>query len=134
MQASFARARRGRQVPMVTFQALEGDRREYQSNEPVSLPGKIILAGILTAIAAMSVGVPAVRAAEEAQARATAEVRKRIVILYDEDKDDLPGLGRMDRSLRESFRSGLGTAVEIHSESLSLSQFEQAGYDSLVAD
>ena len=59
---------------------------------------------------------------------------KRILVLYDENKDDLPGLARTDRSLRESFRSELGKGVEIHSESMGLSRSARDGYDSLVAD
>ena len=55
-------------------------------------------------------------------------------MLYDENKDDFPGLAQIDRSLRESFRSELGTAVEMHIESLGLSRFERPGYDALVAD
>ena len=69
-----------------------------------------------------------------AQSQPAAQVRHRILVLYDEDKDDFPGLASIDRTLRESFRSELGTTVEIRSESLDLSQFERAGYDSAVAD
>jgi signal transduction histidine kinase len=59
---------------------------------------------------------------------------KRVLVLYDENKDDFPGLAQIDRSLRESFRSELGRAVEIHVESLGVSRFERPGYDALVAD
>jgi hypothetical protein len=83
---------------------------------------KTILVGLLTAIGALSAG------------RSAAQEQKHILVLYDEDKDDFPGLARIDRTLRESFRSELGKAAEVHSESLALSQFERAGYDSVVAD
>lgn len=63
-----------------------------------------------------------------------AQAPKRILILYDENKDDFPGLAGIDRALRETFRSELGNEVEIYTEALSLSQFERAGYDSAVAD
>jgi signal transduction histidine kinase len=59
--------------------------------------------------------------------------RKHVLILYDEDKD-LPGLAQLDRSLRGSFEAELGDGVEFYSESLSLSQFEAASYDRLVAE
>jgi signal transduction histidine kinase len=95
--------------------------------------GKTILVGFLTAIGVLSVSVPAVRAAATAPADA-AQVRNRILVLYDENKDDLPGLARTDRSLRESFRAELGNAVEIHSESMGISRSARAGYDSLVAE
>ena len=61
-----------------------------------------------------------------------AQAPKRILILYDENKDDLPGLARTDRSLRETFHAELGR-VEIYSESMGLSRARGAGYDSLLA-
>jgi signal transduction histidine kinase len=94
---------------------------------------RIILIGFLTVLGA-GVGASPVRAASAAQSGPLVQIPKRILILHDEDKDDLPGLARIDRSLRDSFRSELGEGVEIHSESLALSQFERAGYESLVAD
>lgn len=75
-----------------------------------------------------------VAAAPSLQAQPEAPARRRILVLYDEDRSDYPGLGQMDLSLRESFRSGLGNSVEIHSESMDLSQFERPGYDLLLAD
>jgi hypothetical protein len=96
---------------------------------------KAALAGLLTAIAALSVGLgsmaPRVAAA---QAQPAAQPPKRILVLYDENKDDFPGLARTDRSLREAFRTGLGGKVEIYSESMGLSRSKRAGYDSLLAD
>jgi|SRR5688572_277114 len=100
----------------------------------MSLLRKIILVGFLAAIGALTVGVPPVHGAAKAPSDPAAQVRKRILVLYDENKDDLPGLARTDRSLRESFRAELGNAVEIHSESMGLSRSAQAGYESLVAD
>lgn len=96
--------------------------------------GKTILVGLLTAIGALSVGVPPVRGAATSPPDPAVQVRKRILIFYDENKDDLPGLARTDRSLRESVRAELGNAVEIHSESMGLSRSARAGYDSLLAD
>ncbi len=100
----------------------------------MSLLGKTILVGFFTAIGALSVGLLPMRAAAAASSEVEAQVRKRILVLYDEDKDELPGLARMDRTLRDSFRAELGKAVEIHSESLDLSGFERPGYDLVVAD
>jgi signal transduction histidine kinase len=59
---------------------------------------------------------------------AAAPERRRILVLYDEDRHDFPGIGQTDRSLRESFRAALGPSVEISSESMNLSQFERPGY------
>jgi signal transduction histidine kinase len=61
-----------------------------------------------------------------------AQAPKRILVLYDENKDDLPGLARTDRSLRETFQAELGK-VEIYSESMGLSRSTRAGYESLLA-
>ena len=97
----------------------------------MSLLGKTILVSFLTALGALGAGVPLARAAAS---EPVAQGPKRIMILYDEDKDSLPGLASIDRTLRESFRTRLGHDVEIISESLALLQFEQEGYDALVAD
>ncbi len=53
--------------------------------------------------------------------------------MFDEDKD-FPGLGMINRSLRETFRSELKTDVEFYSESLSLSQFTDPGHDAVLRD
>ena len=89
----------------------------------MSLLGKTVLVGLLTAGGAAAPG-------QEPAAQAPA----RILVLYDEDKDDFPGLGRIDRTLREAFRAELGKEVEIYTETLALSGFERAGYDAVVAD
>jgi signal transduction histidine kinase len=93
--------------------------------------GKAILAGVLTAIGALIVAVLPGRAAIAASE--SEQLPKRILILYDENKDDLPGLSRTDRSLRETFKSALGK-VEVHSESIGLSRSGRVGYDSVAAD
>src|SRR5580765_7443473 len=85
----------------------------------MSLLARAILVGLLTAAALPS--VPA------------AQAPKRILILYDENKDDLPGLARTDRSLRETFQGELGK-VEIYSESMGLSRSTLPRYESLLAD
>ena len=77
----------------------------------MSIPGKAILVGFLTAIGTLGVGVSPVCAAAAALPKPAAEIPKRILVLYDEDKDNFPGLATIDRSVRESFRSGLGSAV-----------------------
>jgi signal transduction histidine kinase len=99
----------------------------------MSLLRRTILVGFLSGIAALSVGVPLAAAAAAAQSAPAPQVRKRILVLHDENKDDLPGLARTDRSLRDAFRAELGSTVEIHSESMGLSRFPRPGYDSLVA-
>jgi hypothetical protein len=97
----------------------------------MSLRGKTILVGFLSAISALAVGGTPVRAAATAQSDSAAQAPQRILVLYDENKDQLPGLARTDRSLRESFEAALGNAVEIHSESMGLSRSARPGYDSL---
>jgi signal transduction histidine kinase len=99
----------------------------------MSLLGKTLRVGLLTAMTALSAGVPA-RAIAAAPPEPPTQARQRILVFYDEDKQDFPGLAAIDRTLRESFRSELGKAVEIHSESLDLSQFERPGYDTALAD
>src|SRR6185295_16111600 len=87
---------------------------------------------LLGALAAFCVGVlPGCAAAAPSEPQA--QPPKHILVLYDEDKD-LPGLARIDTRLREAFRAALGKGVEIHSESLALSQFDRAGYEAIVAD
>jgi signal transduction histidine kinase len=94
---------------------------------------RAILAAFLTAIAALSVDIASTPRAAAAQAQSVDQTPKRILILYDENKDDLPGLARTDSSLREAFRAGLGK-VEIYSESMGLSMSRRPGYDSLLAN
>ena len=89
---------------MVTFQAWGTDATPVRCL--MRLPWKTILAGFLTAPVALSVAVPPVHAA--APSEPAAEIRKRILVLYHEDKDSFPGLATTDRSLRESFKSALG--------------------------
>ena len=72
------------------------------------LPREATVVGFLTAIAAPSVGVQALRPAAAVQSEPAEQGPKRILVLYDENKDDLPGLSRTDRSLREAFQAGLG--------------------------
>ncbi len=95
---------------------------------------RAVLAAFLTAIAALSVGIASTPRAAATQAESVNQKPKRILILYDENKDDFPGLSRTDRSLRDEFRAGLGGKVEIYSESMGLSRSKRAGYDSLLAD
>jgi signal transduction histidine kinase len=96
---------------------------------------KAALAGFLTAIAALSAGLGTMPAVAAAQAEPAAQAPKRILVLYNENKDDFPGLARTDRSLREAFRAGLGLGkVEIYSESMGLSWPDRPGYDSVLAN
>ena len=81
-----------------------------------------ILAGFLPALAAAAPSPDPVRA-----------MPKHVLILYDEDKDNFPGLASIDRSVREALGARLRGAVEIHSESMGLSEFDRPGYDALVA-
>jgi signal transduction histidine kinase len=83
----------------------------------MSLLARTILVGLLTAAALPT--------------EPAAQAPKRILILFDENKDDLPGLARTDRSLRETFQAQLGK-VEIYSESMGLSRSPLPRYDSLL--
>ncbi len=99
----------------------------------MSLLGKAILVGSLAALGALGVGLPPVRAPAAAPPD-PAVAPKRILVLYDEDKDNFPGLATIDRSLRDSFEAKLGKAgVEIHSESMGLTRSQRAGYGSMLA-
>jgi signal transduction histidine kinase len=84
-------------------------------------------------IGAISTGVSLARPLAVFPSEAASSARSHVLILYDEHKS-FPGPALLDRSLRDSLRSGRGDAVEFYSESLSLSQFERTGYDRLVAD
>jgi signal transduction histidine kinase len=99
----------------------------------MSFHAEAVLLGFLMAISAPSVGVRSQRAAPTIQSESPDQAPKRILVLYDEDKDNLPGLARTDRGLREAFRAGL-SKVEIYSESMGLTQSKRPGYDSLLAD
>ena len=90
------------------------------------------LVGFLTAIAALSVGGGVIPAVAAAQSESGAQKPTRILVLYDENKDDFPGLARTDSSLREVLRAGL-EKVEIYSESMNLSLPRGAGYESQLA-
>ena len=63
----------------------------------------------------------------------TAEARKSVLLVFDEDKE-FPGLAVVNGSLREAFRSELGADVEFYSESMNLSQFPETGYDGVFYD
>ena len=89
----------------------------------MNLPATVVVLALLAGLGTLA---PA--------AHAEAATPKRILIVYDEDKDSLPGLGRIDRGLRETFRARLGSGLQIHSESLALSQFDRAGYESDLAE
>lgn len=90
-------------------------------------------AKVLLWLCALGAGVPSASLEALAQSE-PAEARKQILLLYDEAKGDFPGLARIDRSLRESFQSKLGKAVDFYSESLDISQFQRADYDRILAD
>ena len=90
---------------------------------------KTALVGYLTAFAALSVGGGAIPAVAAARSESAAQKPTRILVLYDENKDDFPGLARTDSSLRKALRAGL-EKVEIYSESMNLSLPRGAGYES----
>ena len=85
-----------------------------------------VLVGFLLALGAFAAGLPVVAGADQPA--------KRVLVFYDENKDDLPGLSRTDRGLREAFRAELGKDVEIHSESIGLSRSGQPGFEKLATD
>ena len=74
-----------------------------------------------------------VRSAWRLRARRRTPPRpKRVLVLFDEDKE-LPGLALILRSLREVFEAEMPGGIEIHTESMNLSQFRGEGYDRLLA-
>ena len=119
---------------MVVFQASEQIGGNDRCDDFMSLLRTAILVGLFTVTSAPNIGIAPARAAATVLPEGPTQAPKRILVLYDENKDDLPGLARTDRSLRDTFRSGLGTAVEIHSESMGLSRSRQPGHDSLLAE
>jgi signal transduction histidine kinase len=63
---------------------------------------------------------------------APAAAPKRVLVLFDEDKE-LPGLARILRSMREVFEAEMPGGIELHTESMNLSQFRGEAYDRLLA-
>jgi len=84
---------------------------------------KLILLGFLAAFAAAA-------AASEPAAQAP----KHVLVLFDDDKDSFPGLAAIDRRIRESFKTELGQAAEIHAESMALSRSGPGASDAKVVD
>jgi signal transduction histidine kinase len=76
-----------------------------------------VLVAVLSAVALLLAGVGS----------AAAQGSTRVLLVFDEDRS-LPGLAVLDQALRTTFRAGLGD-LEIFSESLSLSQFQDADYE-----
>ena len=66
----------------------------------VGLLGKVLLAGFLTALGAPGVGAPVAPPRAAVPSEAAARPPSRILIVYDEDKDDLPGLARVSHPHR----------------------------------
>ena len=62
-----------------------------------------------------------------------AHARRNVLLVFDED-NDLPGLAVINRSVRESLRSGLNDDVEFFSESLNLSQFRNPGHQDALRE
>ena len=58
---------------------------------------------------------------------------KNVLVLYDE-QTVLPGLAILDRSLRLTLGSDTSLKVNVYSESMDLSRFQEAGYDQFLRD
>ncbi|HZZ90947.1 MAG TPA: ATP-binding protein [Usitatibacter sp.] len=93
----------------------------------VCFPGRCILLVFLAAFASAAAGASPPQSGTE-------RIPKHILVLYDEDKDNFPGLASIDRILRESFASRLGKAVEIHSESLGLARPDRPADDAYAVE
>ena len=63
----------------------------------------------------------------------SAEARTSVLLLFDEDRD-FPGLALINRSLQDTFRTGLRGEVEFYSESLNLSQFKDPRHDDVLRE
>src|SRR5688500_9435441 len=94
---------------------------------------RALLTGVLTAIGALSISAVPERVAATTLSKALVQLAKRVLVQYEESKDDQPGLTRTDRSLREAYKAEL-KSVEIHSASLGLSRAKAASYDSVAAE
>ena len=57
--------------------------------------------------------------------------QKNVLVLYDE-QDELPGLAIIDRSIRSTLTAGSTDKLNIYSESLDLSRFQNEGYDQFL--
>src|SRR4029077_10802950 len=110
------------------------EREPHYATASMTSLRNILLAAFLAAFAAPGckvtpVGVAPVAAPVAPKSpRASAEAPRRILIVYDEDPDNFPGLATLDRSLRASFKSLLPTPAEIHSEYVGLSRVARPGY------
>src|SRR3954467_11791932 len=77
-----------------------------QGTEVMNLLGKCALLGFMATVAAAGAGEVPVQSGAPPPTAARPE--KHILVLYDEDKDNFPGLGTTDRTLREAFHARLG--------------------------
>ena len=64
---------------------------------------------------------------------ATGTASKRVLLLYDEDKE-FPGLAILHQSLRATLKTALRDDVHLYTESMNLSQFRGANYDGLLRE
>ncbi len=62
-----------------------------------------------------------------------AEERKNVLVLFDE-RDNLPGLAVLDRALRSTLESSPNVKVDVYSESLDRSRFQDEAYYPFVRD
>src|SRR4030095_5208465 len=64
---------------------------------------------------------------------ATGTASKRVLLLYDEDKE-FPGLAILHQSLRTALKTALKDDVDLYTESMNLSQFRDRNYDGLLRE
>lgn len=62
-----------------------------------------------------------------------AAARPQVLLIFDEDKD-LPGLAVINRNLQQVLRDELDQRVEFYSESLHMSQFNDADYEDVLLE
>jgi PAS domain S-box-containing protein len=59
--------------------------------------------------------------------------KKSVLVLYDE-RDKLPGLAVLDQSLRSTVSSAAAFEIDVYSESLDRSRFQDEGYNQVLSD
>jgi C4-dicarboxylate-specific signal transduction histidine kinase/ABC-type uncharacterized transport system substrate-binding protein len=64
---------------------------------------------------------------------ATGTASKRVLLLYDEDKE-FPGLAILHQSLRTTLKTALKDDVDLYTESMNLSQFRSPNYERLLRE
>src|SRR5688572_13737793 len=75
----------------------------------------------------------ATASAEAAGPSAAAESPRSVVVLYDENKD-FSGLALLDESIRATLKAGTPAGLDVFTEYMDVSRFQEPGYDAKLRD